>query len=199
MKGHNKGILAIWGILIVLSAVYLVTSVHMSSQMSDLLPVAKNSTQKMVIDQIRNGPSSQLLLLGIEGPLPTELTRLSKRLSAWMKASPHFQFIANGEQTGTEKEHELLFEYRYLLSPALDTSHFEVEGLRHELTARMQEMVSPLSSVVKSSLPVDPTGAFRAIHQSWGTGVHRHLSDGVWMDQSGRRGSAHRKNESFRI
>ena len=82
-------------------------------------------TQQLLLDEVREGPISRLILVGLEGTSTKALASASKKLAAWMRESGEFVYVANGEPAWSTEGMDLLFRYRYLLSPLVTETRFE--------------------------------------------------------------------------
>ena len=101
--------------------------------MSAFLPRSPSPAQQVLVEQLREGVVSRLILIGLEGGPPATLASTSKRLAAQLRKEPDFTSVNNGEPVGAEKDREFLWRNRYLLSPAISAEHFSTAGLRTAL------------------------------------------------------------------
>jgi len=81
---------------------------------------------------------------------------------------------------------EHLRPYRYLLSPTLDSQRLDAAFLADELAARVQDLGSPMASMVEPLLPSDPTLETLKLAESWQPGNAPQRLHGVWFDRAGR-------------
>jgi predicted exporter len=65
------------------------------------LPTAK---QQLLVEQLRDGVASRLLLLGITGAPAESLQQASSALSKALNAHPAFRYASNGTQADTAQE-----------------------------------------------------------------------------------------------
>jgi predicted exporter len=136
----------------------VVTRVVVHSELGDLLPDGTTATQRLLLTQLRSGQAGRILLLAIDGGNPDELADTSNALREQLQATGHFIFIANGNQVVERRDWEILFRWRYLLSPQVDHESFSSEWLRRTLEQRLQDLRSPLAPVIKPTLREDPSG-----------------------------------------
>ncbi|MFZ1574193.1 MAG: hypothetical protein WAT36_02910, partial [Chromatiaceae bacterium] len=129
MTGRAGAAIALW--LAFLSACFWVVSrANYTADLSAFLPRTPTQEQQLLIDQLKSGIASRLILIGIEGGDQATRARASRALAARLRADPQFLNIANGETLGLERDRQFLLENRYLLSPAVTADRFTVEGLR---------------------------------------------------------------------
>jgi predicted exporter len=95
--------------------------------------------------------------------------------------------ISNGEPVGVERDREVLFNHRYLLSEAVTPSRFTAEGLRDAIQETLDLLASPMGMLAKSLLPRDPTGEMLQIIDQLGSERQPPSVDGVWASRDGKR------------
>lgn len=172
-----------WVLLMAAGLGFVATKVSVHSELGDLLPEGATATQRLLLSQVRTGLAGRLILIALEGTDPDELAALSQGLGAALRTGGQFKIVANGGEAWSTDEQALLFQSRYLLSPALDQKTFSPAALRTALEQRLDDLRSPLAPLIKSSIPEDPTGEFMRILQAWSRmdapGKHR----GVWLSE----------------
>ena len=104
-----------------------------NTDMAAFLPDSAAPAQQLMVDQLKDGVASRLVLLAVENGSTGQLAESSKKLSRALEASGHFSYVRNGEHGLTPAEREHLMQYRYLLSPTTDTSRFSAAGLEQGL------------------------------------------------------------------
>ncbi len=159
-----------------------------STDMGAFLPDSASPVQQLMVDQLRDGVTSRIVMLALENAESSELARTSKALARALESSGHFSYVRNGEQALSPAERERLMQYRYLLSPATDSAHFGANGLQRSLEDSLQLLASPAGAMVKQLLPADPTGEMLTLLESWGSpGSGPGVEDGVWFSSDGKR------------
>lgn len=181
--------LAFWSLLLLLalSAWVLMFHTRFSTDLGYFLPRGASTAEKLLVSQVREGAASRLILIGLEGGSEEQRAQASTALARQLQDNPLFAYVANGQQTLGEAERDLLFNHRYLLSPAVIAERFSADGLAQALRARLGELASPLATLVKPTLAADPTGEFLAVAQAWASGRHVPLRQGVWFSRDGKR------------
>jgi len=158
-----------------------------TADMSAFLPQRPSATQQVLVEQLREGSLSRLLLIGIEGGDAPARARLSKQLAARLVASGQFAGVQNGDAAAFAKDREILFGHRYLLSPAVTPERFTEAGLRQAIADSIDLLASPAGLSLKSLLPRDPTGELMQLVGAF-DGRDQPLSrHGVWASRDGSR------------
>ncbi len=178
-----------WTIALVVACGWLFSggSDRLRSDLSLFLPGGHNLEQQLLLDQLREGPASRLILLGIEGGDGAGRSRVSRLLSQQLSANGLFTQINNGDHSLQPDRWLTLFAYRYLLSPRVNREHFSADSLRAALEMRLQELASPLSALHARLLPADPTGELLALEQLLRPQQVPASSNGVWSSGDGSR------------
>ena len=177
---------AIWAAL-VLVAVVIVVFARYTTDLSAFLPRSPTAAQRLLIDQLREGIASRLILIGMEGADPLERARISSGVGRRLRADPQFVAVNNGEAVGLDRDRELLFNHRYLLSEAVKPERFGVAGLRDAIQEMLDLLASPAGMLVKSLLPRDPTGEMLQVIDQLGSERQPPTVDGVWASKDGKR------------
>ena len=158
---------------------------ELGGDLRKFMPAAKTPAQKLLIDELGEGPGSRLLLLALSGAEPDVLAARSKALRAALSGDPRFSVVSNGEAS-PDAIPARLRAYRYLLSPTLDTRALDADYLRAELDERLQDLGSPAAALIEPLLPSDPTLETLKLAESWEPpNAPRRIGD-VWFDRAGR-------------
>ena len=166
-------------------AVLVIARGQVSTDMSAFLPRSATPAQQMLVDQLREGVVSRLVLVGIEGASPEVLAGSSRSLAADLRGDAGFSQVANGDTAALGRERDILLAHRYLLSPAVTPAHFEAAGLHAALLEDAALLGSDLDALVKRTLPADPTGETLLLVQDLAGRSHPRGIDGVWFDRAG--------------
>lgn len=186
MSRHARVALAGWLVFLVTCA-WLATRAHYTADLSAFLPRAPTPEQQLLVDQLKSGVGSRLILIGIDGGDSAARARASRELAARLRADARFLHVANGETPALRRDRELLFEHRYLLSPALDAERFTVAGLRAGVEESIGLLATSAGLLSKTLLPRDPTGEFMHVLDALEGGQTPHVVDGVWASRDGAR------------
>lgn len=171
----------VWLIVLALSAWIVFAHTKVSTDLTGFLPTAPDRTQQLLLDQLREGPASRLILIGIEGDTPERLAAISHALADALRQEPQLSFAHNGEIDALGAERALLMRYRYLLSPAVSTEHFSTEELKKALQTSAQLLASQSSALVKPLIPSDPTGEVARVFALWTPAAQVNVREGVWF------------------
>ncbi len=114
--------------------VLVISRSQFTADMSAFMPRDPTPTQRIMVEQLRDGVVSRLILIGVEGAPTTVLAKLSKNMAAQLRTSPELVTVNNGEQVGMEKDFDLLWRNRYLLSDAVTPQRFTSAGLKESLS-----------------------------------------------------------------
>src|SRR6185312_16985666 len=148
---------ALWIAVLALCAVQ-VARTRFVADLSSFLPEAPTAEQRLLVDQLREGPLARAILVAIEGSDAAARARLSKATAAALRSDPRFAAVANGAAAGLEREKDFVFAHRYALSPEVSPARFTVEGLRAAISQTLSLLASPAGALVKPLVQRDPTG-----------------------------------------
>lgn len=186
MTGGRTARIAIWlaGLALCL---WQVANTRFVADLSSFLPDASTPAQRLLVDQLRDGALSRVMLLGIEGADAPARAALSRRLAAALRAHPDFAAVANGGTAGLDRERELLFEHRYVLGPAVSARRFTVEGLREAIAETLDLLASSAGLLVKQAVARDPTGEIGTLVELYRAEGGPRVEDGIWVSPDARR------------
>jgi predicted exporter len=176
----------LWAALVT-GAAFIVARAHYTTDLSAFLPRNPTASQRLLVDQLRDGLASRLIIVAIEGADSPRRARISKAMAARLRLDPQFVAINDGESAGTERDHTFLFGNRYLLSDSVTPERFSVAGLREAIQDTIDLLASPAGLLAKSMLPHDPTGEMVQIIGQLAGGTAPRTADGVWVSSDGRR------------
>jgi predicted exporter len=157
------------------------------ADLSSFLPAAPTAEQRLLVDQLREGALSRVMLLGIEGADGPTRAALSRALAERLRADPRFASVANGAAAGFAREKEILFAHRYALSPAVSPRRFMEAGLRDAISESIALLASPAGALVKPLFLRDPTGETVALLMGLQRPGGPRMVDGVWTSRDGAR------------
>ncbi|MDB6090221.1 MAG: hypothetical protein JWN85_3005 [Gammaproteobacteria bacterium] len=177
---------ALWAVLVAVGAI-IVARASYTTDLSAFLPRSPSATQRILVEQLRDGLASRLIIVAIEGADSKTRARLSMAVARRLRTDPNFVSVNNGESSGTERDREFLFDHRYLLSDTVTAQRFTVEGLRAALQDTLDLLASPAGLLAKSLLPRDPTGEMVQIVSQLSSGGSPRTVDGVWASGDGKR------------
>jgi predicted exporter len=151
-----------------------------STDLRSFMPAPTTPDQRLLMEQVGEGPGSRLLLLSISGSSDEQLAALSQGLVAALKKDPRYSQTLNGSFDLGALDASLL-PYRYLLSPTLDTQPLDKAYLTDQLQQRLDDLSSPAASLLKGLLPRDPTLEMLKLAELWTPAKSPELREGVWF------------------
>jgi len=183
----SRWAIAAW-LAAVLVCVAVIARTQFSTDLSAFLPRSPTPVQQVLVEQLRDGVVSRLILIGIEGGAPAALAQTSTRLAAELRQQQeNFAAINNGEETGLAKDREFFWNNRYLLSPAVSAGHFSSAALRVALEENLQLLGSPAGVMVRRILSNDPSGELLRLVDQFEGLARPGVQNGVWFSQDGKR------------
>jgi len=173
-------LLVLW--LLVLAGLGWMVSqrLKVSTDLRSFMPAPTTPDQRLLMEQVGEGPGSRLLLLAISGQSDARLASLSQGLVAALKKDPRYGQVLNGGFDLGALDPKLL-PYRYLLSPTLDTQPLDEAYLADQLQQRLDDLSSPGASLLKDLLPRDPTLEVLKLAERWAPPKSPELREGVWF------------------
>ena len=186
MKPRGRAAIALW-LAFLLACGILISRSQFTTDLSAFLPRSPTPEQQLLLEQIRDGLASRLILVGIEGTDAPTRARLSKQIAQRLRTNSAFVSINNGEPVSAERDRAYLFNNRYLLSPAVTPARFTKDGLHTALSDSIDLLASPAGLLVKSLLPRDPTGEMVQLLEQLNSGSRPKLVDGAWASRDGAR------------
>ena len=183
---HGRTAVALW-LSFITACIIISSRSHFTADLSAFLPRNPTQSQQLLLEQIRDGLASRLILVGIEGADAPIRAALSKQIARRLRADPAFVSVNNGEPVNAERDRAFLFNNRYLLSPEVTPARFGVDGLHTALRDSIDLLASPAGLLVKSLLPRDPTGEMVQLLDQMDHGTHPRLVDGTWTSKDGSR------------
>ena len=178
-------LLLVWLALLAALLAYILGALKISTDLRSFMPPARTPEQRLLLDEIGEGPGSRLLLLALEGDEPDVLADISKALVPKIRADARFVRVLNGEGDIGALAEDLL-PYRYLLSPTLDTQPLDRDFLRAELEQRVQDLGSPAAAWLKPLLGRDPTLEMLKLAEAWVPPGEPERYAEVWFSRDGR-------------
>jgi predicted exporter len=176
----------VWVVLVAIAA-FVVARARYTTDLSAFLPQSPTPTQRLLVDQLRDGLASRLIIVALEGADSSSRARISTAMAARLRADPQFVAISNGESAGTERDQAFLFGHRYLLSESVTPERFTADGLHEAIQDTVDLLASPAGLLAKSLLPHDPTGEMVQIIGQLAGGAAPRTADGVWVSGDGKR------------
>nr|WP_254459575.1 MMPL family transporter [Xanthomonas sacchari] len=177
----------LWLAVLTVAGIWLGNALQVSGDLRKFMPEARTPAQKLLLDELGEGPGSRLLLMSLSGADPATLAQQSQALHAALAAQRDvFELVANGADAGLDAIPERLLPYRYLLSDSFDAKPLDTPTLRDALQARLQDLGSPAAAMVEPLLPRDPTLEVLHLAERLQPAGGPQQRDGVWFDRAGK-------------
>jgi predicted exporter len=143
----------LWVGVAVLAVVILVSRLQLSFDLSAFFPQQTTLAHGVLIEQLRNGPGSRLIVIGINGSDPQQLAEVSDQMKQRLTSDPAFVAVLNGEfDEDATQAPEPVSSY-YLLLRDIDYSR---ESLRQALQWRLQDLAFGGGSALLELIARDP-------------------------------------------
>lgn len=177
---RNRVAVALWLAALAVAAA-IVANARFSADLSAFLPQRPTAAQQLLVDELRDGVVSRLILVSVSGASPEALATASRSLAQQLRTDRRFVSVDNGDETQLERDRAFVFAHRYLLSPAVDADRFTVKALRSAFEESLALLGSPAGMMVKALVPADPTGeVLRLIDDMSGT-PRPATHEGIWV------------------
>lgn len=183
---HGRLAILAW-LAFILTCGVIISRSQFTNDLSAFLPRSPTPEQQLLLEQIRDGLASRLILVSIEGTDAATRASQSKQLAKNLRLNPAFVSVSNGEPVTAERDQAYLFNNRYLLSPAVTPERFSVAGLHAALSESIDLLASPAGLLVKSMLPRDPTGEMMQLLGQLNGNRQPAMIEGAWASPDGMR------------
>src|SRR5438105_1230988 len=182
----GRWLLGAWLIALAACAA-VIAQTRFTSDLSAFLPRSPSPEQRILVEQLRDGVVSRLILVAIEGADRADLAATSRQLAAALRADSAFLSVDNGEPGGISGDREVLWRHRYLLSPNISAERFTAAGLRESLEDELRLLASPAGMLVSRTLAADPSGELLALVEQLGGQGGPSMERGVWFSADAKR------------
>ncbi|MEN9482019.1 MAG: hypothetical protein RLZZ298_3414 [Pseudomonadota bacterium] len=174
-------------LLAMLVGAAIVWNSRFTADMSFFLPAHPTAEQQVLVDQLKEGVVSRLLMVAIEGGDEKQRAALSRELRGRLEKMPDFVSVQNGEAGSQAADRDFLFKHRYLLSPAITAERFTVDGLQAAISNSVDLLASPAGMMLKPLLARDPTGELLELLGGLNAGAQPNSREGTWASRDGER------------
>lgn len=187
MNRRRLAVLGGW-LAALLVAALVAASARYTADLSAFLPRSPSATQQLLVDQLREGAVGRVMLMAVEGADAAARAAVSRELAVRLRTDARFAYVANGAADDTRRERALVFENRYLLSPAVTPERFTGAGLREAIADTLDLVASSAGALAQATLARDPTGETAALAAArLAEAPPPLLRDGVWVSRDGER------------
>ncbi|MBN9371319.1 MULTISPECIES: MMPL family transporter [unclassified Hydrogenophaga] len=175
-----------WALAMALGG-WLASRTRFTTDLSFFLPSHPSAEQQVLVEQLREGVVSRLLMVAIDGGDGAARAEASRALRQRLSADGAFVAVQNGELEAFDRELALLQRHRYTLSPAVDAQRFTPDGLREAILNAIDIVSSPAGLPFKAQFPSDPTGEAFEVLMGWQSQGQPNMAEGVWVSRDGAR------------
>lgn len=152
-KTKSARISALWLALAVIAVAVLGFRLQLSFDLSVFFPQKTNLTHDILLEQLKDGPGSRLVVIGLSGGEPDTLSAISEQMKLELSSSPLFVNVFNGDYSiGAEDIPEPVYSY-YLLLGDIDYSK---SSLQQALQSRLEDLAFGGGSTLLSLIARDP-------------------------------------------
>ena len=186
MNRRRIRIAVLWLCCVALASI-VVARARYITDLSAFLPAKPTPRQQLLVDQLRDGPASRLILIAVEGGDAAARASVCSLTAGRLRRDPRFSSVSDGEPVTAQRDREFLFQHRYLLSDQVSAARFSADGLHAAIEDTIDDLASPAGLMLKSLLPNDPTGEMLHIMDQLDRTPSPATRDGVWISPDGAR------------
>lgn len=186
MIQRRARVIAVW-VLCVAAALVVVARARYVTDLSAFLPGNPTPVQQLLVDQLRDGPASRLILIALEQGDARTRAALAAGLAGRLRRDDTFTSVDDGEPLNAERDHEFLFEHRYLLSDGVTAERFSTAGLHASISDTIDDLASSTGLLLKSLVPHDPTGETVRVIDRLAHARGPRTVDDAWVSADGTR------------
>ncbi|MBB5882689.1 putative exporter [Xanthomonas arboricola] len=180
------GLALLWLALLAVAGFWLSETLKVTGDLRKFMPAPRTPAQKLLIEELGEGPGSRLLLMALSNSDPATLAAQSQALQQALAAQPQlFELVGNGGSAGLDAIPERLLPYRYLLSDSFDAAPLDAHTLQAALQSRVQDLGSPAAAMVEPLLPRDPTLEVLHLAETLQPAAAPQTRNAVWFDRAG--------------
>jgi len=176
--------ICIW-LAMLASGAWVVARADFTADMTAFLPSRPSPAQQVLVDELRDGVVSRVILMAINGGDAKARAQLSRDLATRLQANPAFVTVGNGREPAVAVQKTFVFANRYLLSGEVGPERFTIPGLRNAIGDTLDMMAVSAGLFPADLLLADPTGeTVQIIDQLTPVAGPRYRA-GVWSTADG--------------
>lgn len=143
----------VWLIIAAIMAAIVYLRLDLSFDLSAFVPRQTTLSHEILIEQIRRGPASRLLVIGIGGASRSALADVSDQLKRKLSESPAFVTVMNGDFDADAATVPAPVDTYYLLLRDVDYSE---EALRSAMQSRLRDLAFGGGTMLRELIAKDP-------------------------------------------
>jgi predicted exporter len=185
----------VWIVLLVASAVQ-VSRTPVVTDASSFLPGPANATQALMMEQLRDGLSTRIMVIGLQlkpdaakaapsAEQTAALVNASRALRSKLASDRRFAWVSNGDLNELGVERDRVFAARYLLSKRTTEEQFSTDGLARAFVELEGTLVSAQGAAIKSIATADPTLTALQLLEKASRRTAQSSGEGVWLGADG--------------
>ena len=136
-------------------------------------PGAPSASQRVLIEQLREGPAARLIIAAIGGGDAAARAQSRPPVAQGLRADPRFAIGQQRDAQGLQADREFLFRHRYLLSEAVTPQRFTASGLHEAIASSLDALAAPEALLLKELFAQDPTGSCSRSSMPWDPSARR--------------------------
>jgi len=179
MNARRAWTVGVWLCCLALAA-WTALDARYVADLSAFLPSRPTPRQQLLVDQLRDGPGSRLILIALQRGDAETRAKLSVVLARKLRSDREFSHVGNGDQVTADRDREFLFAHRYLLSNAVTPEHFTASGLKESMQETVTDLASPEGLTLQGLVVHDPTGEMLTVIDQLSRTQAPRPRDGVW-------------------
>ena len=143
----------LWLTAVSIAIIVLLTRLELSFDLSAFFPKQTTLAHDVLIEQLRNGPGSRLLIIGISGPSSDESIETASRLQQALSENPGFVSVLNGEFSEDTADVPQPIKDYYLLMRDIDFGEASLAGA---LQSRLRDLAFGGGRSLRQLIARDP-------------------------------------------
>jgi len=153
-QGGKLARVSVFWILLALASITILTfRLQLTFDLSAFFPRETSLTQEILLEQLKNGPGSRLIVIGLKGESPEQLAEISDLMKESLAADPAFLNVLNGEYALEDTVIPEPVKSYYLL---LDDIDYSLDSLEEALQQRTRDLTIGGSSFLLELMARDP-------------------------------------------
>jgi predicted exporter len=144
---------ALWLLLALASLIILTFRLQLTFDLSAFFPRETSLTQEILLEQLKNGPGSRLIVIGLKGESRDQLAEISDLMKAKLTTQPDFMNVLNGEYALEDAVIPEPVKSYYLL---LDDIDYSQASLEQALQQRQRDLSIGGNSFLLDLMARDP-------------------------------------------